>query len=116
LKTRSTLDEAALPHILNEQNRPMKETLQEINALRESGVIGWPVQFLPAESPLLKEAVEQAVTVDFEGVPTRVMTAEHLAAIALQTGWAKDFTRLLAFVESGTLAADNLTEILVSHQ
>jgi hypothetical protein len=39
-----------------------------------------------------------------------------LAAIALQTGWAKDFTRLLAFVESGTLAADNLTEILVSHQ
>ena len=46
----------------------MKETLQEINALRESGVIGWPVQFLPAESPLLKEAVEQAVTVDFEGV------------------------------------------------
>jgi hypothetical protein len=79
-------------------------------------VCGWPVQFLPAESPLLKEAVEQAVTVDFEGVPTRVMTAEHLAAIALQTGRAKDFTRLLAFVESGTLAADKLKEIFVRHQ
>jgi hypothetical protein len=32
--------EAALPLILNEQNCPMKETLQEIDALRESGVIG----------------------------------------------------------------------------
>lgn len=155
--------------------RSMKETLQEINALREAGVIGqsaiggamgatfylepistydldifvlfdsppliltltpiydflrarghepegdavsvcgWPVQFLPAESPLLKEAVEQAVTVDFEGVPTRVMTAEHLAAIALQTGRAKDFARLVAFVESGTLAADQLTDLLARH-
>jgi hypothetical protein len=31
-------------------------------------ICGWPVQFLPAESPLLREAVEQAVNVDFEGV------------------------------------------------
>ena len=67
---------------------------------------GWPVQFLPAESPLLSEAVQQATDVDFEGVPTRVMTAEHLMAIALQTGRGKDYTRLLTFVESG--AADSL--------
>lgn len=78
-------------------------------------VCGWPVQFLPAESPLLKEAVEQAVTVDFEGVPARVMTAEHLAAIALQTGRAKDFARLVAFVESGVLTADRLKNILARH-
>ena len=78
-------------------------------------VCGWPVQFLPAESPLLREAVEQAVSVDFEGVLTRVMTAEHLAAIALQTGRAKDYTRLLAFVESGTLDAEKLTDILARH-
>jgi hypothetical protein len=78
-------------------------------------VCGWPVQFLPAESPLLKEAVEQAVTVDFEGVPTRVMTAEHLTAIALQTGRAKDFARLVAFVESGVLAPAKLTDILARH-
>jgi hypothetical protein len=79
-------------------------------------VCGWPVQFLPAESPLLEEAVERAVTVDFEGVSTRVMTAEHLAAIALQTGRPKDFTRLLAFVESGTLDAEILTDLLARHQ
>lgn len=78
-------------------------------------VCGWPVQFLPAEAPLLKEAVEQAVAIDFEGVPTRVMTAEHLAAIALQTGRAKDYTRLLAFVESGRLDSTQLTDILTRH-
>jgi hypothetical protein len=78
-------------------------------------VFGWPVQFLPAESPLLKEAVEQAVAVDFEGVPTRVMAAEHLAAIALQTRRPKDFARLLTFVESGTLKPERLEEILQRH-
>ena len=78
-------------------------------------VCGWPVQFLPAESSLLREAVEQAVTVDFEGVPTRVMTAEHLKAIALQTGRAKDFTRILAFVESGRLDSAKLRAILQGH-
>jgi hypothetical protein len=78
-------------------------------------VCGWPVQFLPAESPLLREAVEQAVTVDFEGVPTRVMTAEHLTAIALQTGRGKDFSRILAFIESGRLDGGKLSAILHGH-
>jgi hypothetical protein len=35
----------------------------------------------------------------------RVFTAEHLAAIALQTGRSKDKLRLLQFVESGVLDA-----------
>ncbi len=76
---------------------------------------GWPVQFLPAESPLLSEAVQQAVTVDFEGVPTRVMTAEHLMAIALQTGRGKDYTRLLTFVESGAADSGKFNDILTRH-
>lgn len=76
---------------------------------------GWPVQFLPAESPLLSEAVQQAVTVDFEGVPTRVMTAEHLMAIALQTGRGKDFSRLLTFVESGAADSGKFNAILTRH-
>jgi hypothetical protein len=76
---------------------------------------GWPVQFLPAESPLLTEAVRQAVSVDFEGVPTRVMTAEHLMAIALQTGRGKDYTRLLSFVESGVADSHKLKAILTRH-
>ena len=55
------------------------------------------------------------MTVDFEGVPARVMTGEHLAAIAVQTGRGKDFARLLAFVESGQLESGRLEEILKRH-
>ncbi len=82
----------------------------------EAVVIGnWPVQFLPAETPLLREAVEQAPVHDYEGVPTRVMSAEHLMAIALQTGRAKDYARLVAFVESGVADSARLDDILARH-
>ena len=69
-----------------------------------------------ADIPAPLKAVEQAVNVDFEGVPTRMMTAEHLTAIALQTGRGKDFSRILAFIESGRLSADKLTAILHDHE
>lgn len=78
-------------------------------------VRGWPVQFLAAESALLREAVEQAREVDFEGVPARVMTAEHLMAIALQTGRGKDFARLLTFTEARVAEEMKLREILERH-
>jgi hypothetical protein len=38
----------------------------------------WPVQFVPAFNPLTREAMEQADRVDFEGVPFRVVRADHL--------------------------------------
>lgn len=75
----------------------------------------WPVQFLPACQPLLREAVDEAMPYDFEGVPTRVMTAEHLMAIALQTGRAKDHARLVAFVEAGHAESSRLDDILKRH-
>lgn len=78
-------------------------------------VHGWPVQFLPAESTLLREAVGQAREIDFAGVPARVMTAEHLMAIALQTGRGKDFARLLTFVEAQTADEEKLRDILERH-
>ena len=43
----------------------------------------WQVQFLPADDPLLAEALEGAVETKVCDVPTWVMTAEHLMAIAL---------------------------------
>ena len=46
----------------------------------------WLVQFLPPTGPLVEEALEAAVEVEVEEISTRVFTAEHLAAIALQTG------------------------------
>src|SRR5512135_2797068 len=43
----------------------------------------WPAQFVPAFSRLTEEAMEQATTADFEGVPLRVVRADHLAVVAL---------------------------------
>ena len=65
----------------------------------------WPVQFLPPVGALVEEALAQAAEVDVEGVPARVFTAEHLAAIALETGRAKDKARLLQFIEEGAIDA-----------
>jgi hypothetical protein len=75
----------------------------------------WPVQFLPASDALDEEALAQAVATEVEGVRTWVMTAEHLVAIALRTGRAKDFNRILQFVESGVLNAVKLDSILTRH-
>jgi len=49
------------------------------------------------------------------GVPVRVITAEHLAAVALETGRAKDHARLVQLVESGVLSTGVLDEILRRH-
>src|SRR6266536_4393054 len=76
---------------------------------------GWPVQFLPPTGPLVEEALAQAVEIDIEGTRARVFSAEHLAAIALQTGRAKDKARLLQFVESGALDASRFQSIIVRH-
>ena len=76
---------------------------------------GWPVQFLPPGNALGEEALAQARATDVEGLPTWVMSAEHLVALALQTGRAKDFSRILQFVESGVLDPDLLDQILTRH-
>ncbi len=59
---------------------------------------GVPVQFLPAFNPLIKEAVAEARDTTFEQTPTRVLRAEHLVAIMLQTGCNKDRERLASFL------------------
>jgi hypothetical protein len=76
---------------------------------------GWPVQFLPPGDALDEEALQQAVETEVEGVRTWVITAEHLVAMALKTARAKDFARILQFVEAGVLDADKLDSILKRH-
>lgn len=78
-------------------------------------ISGWPVQFLPPTGPLAEEALRDAVTKDVEGTPARVFTAEHLAAVALQTGRAKDKARLLQFIEAGALDVARFQAILARH-
>lgn len=78
-------------------------------------IAGWPVQFLPPTGPLVEEALAEAVEADVDGVSARVFTPEHLAAIALQTGRAKDKARLLQFIEEGALDAARFQAILRRH-
>lgn len=75
----------------------------------------WPVQFLPAGNSLIVEALETAVVMDVEGIPARVFTAEHLAAIALQTGRPKDKARLLQFLEAESFDRRRFADILDRH-
>jgi len=78
-------------------------------------IADWPVQFLPPTGPLVEEALLQAVEVEVEEVKTRVFTAEHLAAIALQTGRPKDKARLLQFIESGVMSSEQFQNIVKRH-
>lgn len=75
----------------------------------------WPVQFLPASTPLEVEALERALPVDLLGVPTWVMSAEHLAAIALATGRAKDHARIIQFLDQQAIDKMLLDDILKRH-
>lgn len=76
---------------------------------------GWAVEFVPPGTPLVEEALEQAVERDVNGVGTRVFTAEHLAAICLQVARAKDHDRLMRFIEAGVLDAEVFEAILIRH-
>ena len=76
---------------------------------------GWPVQFLPASDELELEALDKAIATTVEGVRTWVMTAEHLAAIALRTGRPKDHNRILQFIEQGAVDRKKLQTIVERH-
>lgn len=76
---------------------------------------GWPTQFVPAFSPLTVEAMAQAVTADFEGVAIRVVRADHLAVIALSVGRAKDLTRVLSLLESGSVTRESIRALAERH-
>jgi hypothetical protein len=79
-------------------------------------VIGdWPVQFLPPRDALEQEALAQAVEAEVEGIITWVLSAEHLIAIALQTGRAKDHARIVQFLEQDAVDADKLNRLLMRH-
>ena len=77
---------------------------------------GVPVQFLPAYNALIEEALAQAREIDYEGVPARVVRAEHLIAICLQTGRAKDRARVAMLREQAKLDQNFLADVLRRHQ
>jgi hypothetical protein len=86
--------------------KPEKETIN---------IEGWPVQFLPIFNALIDEAVERANTVNVGQTPVRVMRPEHLVAIMLDTGRAKDYARISCFLDLGAVNLDDLTDVLSRH-
>lgn len=75
----------------------------------------WPVQFIPAFNPLTEEAMREAQVADLHGVPIRVVRPDHLGVIALDTGRPKDFTRILALLESGSAHPVELERLAARH-
>lgn len=76
---------------------------------------GWQVQFLPVFNPLIEEAVERAAEVKYKRTKTRVMRADHLVAIMLDTGRPKDYARIIQFLEERAVDLDELKSALARH-
>ncbi len=75
----------------------------------------WPVQFIPAFSPLTEAAMQNAETADYEGVPLRVVSADYLAVLALSVGRAKDSARILALLEAASTSRDRIASLAARH-
>lgn len=94
---------------------PVYEALRERGYKEEREMVlieGVPVQFLPAYNALVGEALRQAREIEYEGAPTRVVQAEHLVAICLQTGRDKDRERVRLLQEQGKLDHGYLADVL----
>ena len=94
---------------------PIYDRLRELGGRIENEyvVIGkWPVQILPAYTPLVEEAVLCAVDRAFEDLTVRVVDANYLSAIALQTGRPKDYLRIHTLIESGHVQSDELAALV----
>lgn len=76
---------------------------------------GWLVQFVPVYNELTEEAYRDAEYQNVEDTPVRVILAEHLVAIMLQTGRPKDYARAYMFLEQTALDMDVLTDTLRRH-
>ena len=88
---------------------------------RKEGLIveGWPVQFLPVADALDAEALHRALEALLDmgegSVLTRILRAEHLAAIALRTGRPKDILRIVQLLEADSFRKEDLDEVANRH-
>lgn len=71
----------------------------------------WPVQFIPSFNKLTEESIQTAEIGDMEGIPLRVVRADYLAVMALSVGRSKDFARILALIESGSITEETVSKL-----
>jgi hypothetical protein len=107
---------------------PVKEGLDELAPIYEFArsrayaeqaevllIEGFPVQFIPAYNALVREAVTRATTLRYREAEAKVVRAEYLAAIALQTGRAKDRERVIRLLEEADIDRAVLDKVLEEH-
>lgn len=76
---------------------------------------GFPVQFLAA-SGLTEEAVDEAVRIEYDGVPAKIFGAEHIIAIAAKVGRQKDKARIEQLLQQADIDKMRLEGILQRHK
>lgn len=77
---------------------------------------GWLVQFVEAShSSLWTEAIENADAMLIEEFTVPVIDKEHLVAMWLLAGRAKDYQKIAMFCEAGFLEEMRLLDILARH-
>lgn len=94
---------------------PLYEALRRKGFTEEGECVlieGVPVEFLPAYNALLEEALREAPDTLYESTPTRVLRVEHLVAVCLQTGRAKDRERVRVLREQATIDQEYLSDLL----
>ena len=97
---------------------PIYDFLKQRGATEEREhlwLAGTLVQLIPAYDALTEEAVREAVEKTVGQAKTRVMRVEHLIAIALKTGRAKDYARIALLLEEADVNQARLQEILGRH-
>lgn len=73
------------------------------------------VQILVAPSALEEEAVREAKEITFEGLPCKILRAEHLLAICLKVGRARDYYKATILLEQASASIDmNVVNSLIS--
>jgi len=76
---------------------------------------GLPVQFIPVESGIEKEAVENSQEISYGGVKTKILSVEYLIAIALKVGRRKDLEKIARLFEQSKIDKTALERILEKH-
>ncbi|MFN4227164.1 MAG: nucleotidyltransferase [Candidatus Ratteibacteria bacterium] len=72
---------------------------------------GIPVELIPAEK-MSKEAVENAVEIEFEGIKTKVITPEYLIIMFLKAFREKDKLKIHLLLQQSEINMDKLKELL----
>jgi hypothetical protein len=98
---------------------PIYSRLQELGFRAEGQYIlvgEQPVQLMVPPSELEEDALREATWHDVDDTRVRVFRAEHLLAIYLRIGRAKDLLKIQALLNQAKLDRTLLSEIITRHQ